>query len=241
MPGLINPSDRIFVAGHRGMAGSAICRALERAGYSNLLTASREQLNLENPLAVHGWFETMRPDVVVMAAAKVGGIHANNVYRADFLYDNLMIEANLIHAAHEVGVEKLLFLGSSCIYPKLAEQPIREDALMTAPLEPTNQWYAVAKIAGVYLCQAYRQQHGLSCVPWAIAIAGDAQVGEGGSRGVQARAQPAGVSAIGQRQGVFDGDKVLVVHGQLPRRCRRRQHNVEAGMRNNPASISIFS
>jgi GDP-L-fucose synthase len=164
MPGLINPSDRIFVAGHRGMAGSAICRALERAGYSNLLTASREQLNLENPLAVHGWFETMRPDVVVLAAAKVGGIHFNNTYPADFLLDNLKIQTNVIESAWKAGVRRLLFLGSSCIYPRLAEQPIKEEALLTGPLEPTNEWYAIAKIAGIKLCQALRLQHGFDAI-----------------------------------------------------------------------------
>ena len=164
MPGLINPSDRIFVAGHRGMAGSAICRALERAGYSNLLTASREQLNLENPLAVDGWFETMRPDVVVMAAAKVGGIHANNTYPADFLLENLKIQTHVIETALRSGVRRLLFLGSSCIYPKFAEQPIQEEALLTGPLEPTNEWYAIAKIAGIKLCQALRQQHGFDAI-----------------------------------------------------------------------------
>jgi GDP-L-fucose synthase len=164
MAGLISPSDRIFVAGHRGMAGSAICRALQRAGYSNLLTATREQLNLEQPLAVHGWFETMRPDVVVLAAAKVGGIHFNNTYPADFLLDNLKIQTNVIESAWKAGVRRLLFLGSSCIYPRLAPQPIQEEALLTGPLEPTNEWYAIAKIAGIKLCQALRLQHGFDAI-----------------------------------------------------------------------------
>lgn len=161
---LINANDRIFVAGHRGMAGSAICRALQRWGYSNLLTATREQLNLENPLAVHGWFETMRPDVVVLAAAKVGGIHFNNTYPADFLLDNLKIETHVIESAWRSGVRRLLFLGSSCIYPRLAPQPIKEEALLTGPLEPTNEWYAIAKIAGIKLCQALRLQHGFDAI-----------------------------------------------------------------------------
>jgi GDP-L-fucose synthase len=164
MAGLIIPSDRIFMAGHRGMAGSAICRALQRAGYSNLLTATREQLNLEQPLAVHGWFETMRPDVVVLAAAKVGGIHFNNTYPADFLLDNLKIQTNVIESAWKAGVRRLLFLGSSCIYPRLAPQPIQEEALLTGPLEPTNEWYAIAKIAGIKLCQALRLQHGFDAI-----------------------------------------------------------------------------
>ena len=161
---LITPNDRIFVAGHRGMAGSAICRALQRSGYTNLLTATREQLNLENPLAVHGWFQTMRPDVVVLAAAKVGGIHFNNTYPADFLLDNLKIETHVIESAWRSGVRRLLFLGSSCIYPRLAPQPIKEEALLTGPLEPTNEWYAIAKIAGIKLCQALRLQHGFDAI-----------------------------------------------------------------------------
>ncbi|MCT0218440.1 GDP-L-fucose synthase [Synechococcus sp. CS-1329] len=161
---LITPTDRIFVAGHCGMAGSAICRALQRAGYTNLLTATREQLNLENPEAVQGWFETMRPDVVVLAAAKVGGIHFNNTYPADFLLDNLKIQTHVIESAWRSGVRRLLFLGSSCIYPRLAAQPIREEALLTGPLEPTNEWYAIAKIAGIKLCQALRLQHGFDAI-----------------------------------------------------------------------------
>ena len=164
MTTLITPADRIFVAGHRGMAGSAICRALQGAGYSNLLTASRSELDLLNPLAVHGCFELMKPTVVVLAAAKVGGIEANNSYPADFLLDNLKIQTNVIETAWRAGVRRLLFLGSSCIYPKFAEQPIQEEALLTGPLEPTNEWYAIAKITGIKLCAALRKQHGFDAI-----------------------------------------------------------------------------
>ncbi len=161
---LITPADLIFVAGHRGMAGSAICRALHRAGYSNLLTASRTELDLEDDPAVKRWFEQHQPTVVVLAAAKVGGIQANNSYPADFLLDNLKIQTNVIETAWLSGVRRLLFLGSSCIYPKFAEQPIREEALLTGPLEPTNEWYAIAKIAGLKLCAALRRQHGFDAI-----------------------------------------------------------------------------
>ena len=161
---LISPSDRIFVAGHRGMAGSAICRALQRAGYSNLLTASRSELDLEDGPAVQRWFAEHQPTVVVLAAAKVGGIQANNTYPADFLLDNLKIQTNVIETAWRSGVRRLLFLGSSCIYPKFAEQPIREEALLTGPLEPTNEWYAIAKITGIKLCEALRRQHGFDAI-----------------------------------------------------------------------------
>ena len=149
---------RIYLAGHAGMVGSAIHRRL--AGEDcDVLTATREDVDLRDQSAVHAWMADARPDAVIIAAAKVGGILANDTRPADFLYDNLMIEANLIHAAFEAKVEKLLFLGSSCIYPKLADQPMREDALLTGPLEPTNEWYAIAKIAGIKMCQAYRKQH----------------------------------------------------------------------------------
>jgi GDP-L-fucose synthase len=161
---LISPSDRIFVAGHRGMAGSAICRALQRSGYSNLLTASHAELDLEDGPAVKRWFEQHQPTVVVLAAAKVGGIQANNTYPADFLLDNLKIQTNVIEKAWRSGVRRLLFLGSSCIYPKFAEQPIREEALLTGPLEPTNEWYAIAKITGIKLCHALRIQHGFDAI-----------------------------------------------------------------------------
>ena len=157
---LINANDRIFVAGHRGMAGSAICRALLQGGYHNLVTATRAELDLEDGLAVQRWFAEHQPTVVVLAAGKVGGIHANNSYPADFLLDNLKIQINVIEAAWRAGVRRLLCLGSSCIYPKFAEQPIREDALLTGPLEPTNECYAIAKITGLKLCEALRRQHG---------------------------------------------------------------------------------
>ena len=161
---LITPADRIFVAGHRGMAGSAICRALQRAGHSNLLTASRAELDLLDPQAVQRWFGEHKPTVVVLVAAKVGGIQANSSYPADFLLDNLKIETNVIETAWRSGVRRLLFLGSSCIYPKFAEQPIREEALLTGALEPTNEWYAIAKIAGLKLCAALRCQHGFDAI-----------------------------------------------------------------------------
>jgi len=164
MDSLITPADRIFVAGHRGMAGSAICRALQRADYSNLLTASRAELDLEDGPAVQRWFAEHQPTVVVLAAAKVGGIQANSSYPADFLLDNLKIQTNVIETAWRSGVRRLLFLGSSCIYPKLAEQPIREEALLTGPLEPTNEWYAIAKITGIKLCEALRRQHGFDAI-----------------------------------------------------------------------------
>jgi GDP-L-fucose synthase len=163
---LISPSDRIYVAGHGGMAGSAICRALQRAGYGDparggaLLTATRAELDLLDPEAVQRWFAEQKPTVVAMAAAKVGGIQANNTYRAEFLYQNLTIQNNLIHGAHLAGVQRLMFLGSSCIYPKLAPQPIKEEHLLTGLLEPTNEPYAIAKIAGIKMCQAYNAQYG---------------------------------------------------------------------------------
>jgi len=153
------PGSRIFVTGHLGMVGSAIVRRLAGTGCT-VLTATRAELDLRRQSDVEAWMQQQRPDAVIVAAGKVGGIHSNNVYPADFIYDNLMIEANTIHAAHLTAVRKLLFLGSSCIYPKEAPQPIVEDALLTGPLEPTNEWYAVAKIAGIKLCQAYRRQHG---------------------------------------------------------------------------------
>jgi len=167
-------SKSVYVAGHRGMVGSAIVRRLASEG-CRVLTADRS-VDLRDATAVEGWFSTNTPQVVVIAAAKVGGIMANSTLPADFLYDNLMIAANLIHAAHRHDAAKLLFLGSSCIYPKLAEQPIREEALLTGPLEPTNEWYAVAKIAGIKLCQAYRAQHGrdfISAMPTNLYGPGD--------------------------------------------------------------------
>lgn len=156
--------SRILVAGHRGMVGSAISRALQHAGYSNLILAGKNALDLRNQLEVNEFFRREKPDIVFLAAARVGGIYANNTYRAEFIYDNLMIEANVINAAHYYGVEKLLFLGSSCIYPKMAPQPLREDALLTGELEPTNEPYAIAKIAGIKMCDAYRHQYGCNFI-----------------------------------------------------------------------------
>ncbi|KIZ35197.1 GDP-L-fucose synthase [Stutzerimonas stutzeri] len=153
-------NQTIFVAGHRGMVGSAIVRRLRALGYGNILTAERDELNLLDQQAVHAWFRSHAIEQVYLAAAKVGGIHANNTYSADFIYENLMIEANIIHAAHTYGVQRLLFLGSSCIYPKHAEQPMKEEALLTGALEPTNEPYAIAKIAGIKLCESYNRQHG---------------------------------------------------------------------------------
>jgi GDP-L-fucose synthase len=155
---------RIYVAGHRGMVGSAIVRKLEHEGHTNLLLKTSAELDLRNQQAVDSFFENNRPEYVFLAAAKVGGIHANNVYRAEFLYDNLMIEANIIHAAYKHGVKKLLFLGSSCIYPKLAPQPLQEESLLTGALEPTNEPYAIAKIAGIKLCESYRDQYGCNFI-----------------------------------------------------------------------------
>lgn len=150
---------RIFVAGHRGMVGSAIVRHLAGEG-CEILTVGRDTVDLREQGQVRGWIDSNRPDIIVLAAAKVGGIFANDSYPADFLYDNLMIEANLIEAAHRADIRRMLFLGSSCIYPKMAPQPIAEESLLTGPLEPTNEWYAIAKIAGIKLVQAYRRQFG---------------------------------------------------------------------------------
>ena len=167
---LITPADRIFVAGHRGMAGAAILRALQRAGHGDpaaggaLLTADRNNLDLLDAGAVEAWFATHKPSVVVLAAAKVGGIHANATYPADFLLENLKIQTNVIETAWRHGVRRLLFLGSSCIYPKFAEQPIREEALLSGSLEPTNAWYALAKITGIKLGEALRLQHGFDAI-----------------------------------------------------------------------------
>jgi GDP-L-fucose synthase len=151
---------RIYVAGHRGMVGSALVRKLEAEGHSQLILKTSAELDLRNQEAVNLFFEKEKPEYVLLAAAKVGGIHANNTYRAEFLYDNLILEANIIHAAHQHGVKKLLFLGSSCIYPKLAHQPLKEESLLTGLLEETNEPYAIAKIAGIKLCEAYRDQYG---------------------------------------------------------------------------------
>lgn len=153
-------SDPILVAGAGGMVGAAIVRKLEAGGFTNLLTPRRQQLDLRDTLAVREYLADLRPRAIYVAAATVGGIHANDAYAASFIYDNLMIEANLVNGAHDIAVEKLLFLGSTCIYPKLCPQPIKEEYLLTGPLETSNEWYAVAKIAGVKLCQAYRKQYG---------------------------------------------------------------------------------
>jgi GDP-L-fucose synthase len=160
----MNLDARIFVAGHRGMVGSAIVRALQEKGYSNIIVRTSSELDLTNQEAVNLFFANHKPEYVYLAAAKVGGIHANNTYRADFIYRNLMIEANIIHAAYENQVTKLLFLGSSCIYPKLAQQPLNEDSLLTGELEPTNEPYAIAKIAGIKMCEAYRDQYGCNFI-----------------------------------------------------------------------------
>ncbi len=156
----MDKQKKIYVAGHRGMVGSAIVRKLQAEGFENFVLRDSSQLDLRNQAEVNQFFHRERPDWVFLAAAKVGGILANDTYRAEFLYDNLMIEANVIHAAYLAEVQKLMFLGSSCIYPKLAPQPIREDYLLTGLLEPTNEPYAIAKIAGIKLCDAYRAQHG---------------------------------------------------------------------------------
>ena len=164
MSPLITSADRIFVAGHRGMAGSAICRALDRSGYQQILTAARSELDLLDSSAVQAWFAKHQPTIVVLAAAKVGGIQANSSYPADFLLENLKIQTHVIETAWRSGVRRLLFLGSSCIYPKFADQPIKEEELLTGSLEPTNEWYALAKIAGIKLCESLRQQHGFDAI-----------------------------------------------------------------------------
>jgi GDP-L-fucose synthase len=156
----MNKDSRIFVAGHRGLVGSAIVRKLQREGHRNLLTRGRAELDLADQAAVHAFFRRETPDLVFLAAARVGGILANAAHQAEFLYENLAIATNVIHAAAETGVEKLLFLGSSCIYPRDAAQPMKEDALLTGPLEATNEGYAIAKIAGLKLCEYYQRQHG---------------------------------------------------------------------------------
>lgn len=157
-------TDKIYIAGHRGMVGGAIKRRLETLGYQNIITRTSAELDLRNQAAVNEFFAEEQPDYVFLAAAKVGGIHANNTYRADFLYDNLIMEANIIHAAYQQQVKKLMFLGSSCIYPKLAPQPLQESSLLTGPLEYTNEPYAIAKIAGIKLCEAYRDQYGCNFI-----------------------------------------------------------------------------
>ncbi|MCI5165676.1 MAG: GDP-L-fucose synthase [Candidatus Electrothrix sp. GM3_4] len=154
----------IYVAGHRGLVGSAICRALEQVGCSKILTRTHAELDLTDQAAVRAFFMDNRPAYVFLSAAKVGGIHANDSFPADFIRDNLLIQTNIIDAAHQCGSKKLLFLGSSCIYPKFAPQPMQEEHLLTGELEPTNEWYAVAKIAGIKMCQAYNKQHGFNAI-----------------------------------------------------------------------------
>ena len=156
----MNLNEKIYIAGHRGLVGSAIVRQLEERGFTNLLMRTHKELDLTNQTQVQDFFKQEQPDYVILAAAKVGGIHANNTYPADFIYQNMMIEANVINSAYESEVKRLLFLGSTCIYPKEVEQPMREDALLTNVLEPTNEPYALAKIAGIKLCESYNRQHG---------------------------------------------------------------------------------
>ena len=156
--------SRIYVAGHRGLVGSAVVKSLNLEGFKNLIVRSRQELDLTEQSSVREFFNSARPQVVIMAAARVGGIHANNSHPAGFLRDNLLIQDNVIDAAYQSGVEKFVFLGSSCIYPKLAPQPIKEDYLLTGPLEPTNEWYAIAKIAGIKMCQAYRREVGVNAI-----------------------------------------------------------------------------
>jgi GDP-L-fucose synthase len=160
----MNKDSRIFVAGHRGLVGSAIVRRLQADGFANLLMRGRAELDLRNQAAVEDFFVRERPEFVFLAAARVGGIHANDAYPADFICDNLQMQTNVIDYAYRHGAQKLLFLGSSCVYPKLAPQPMTEDCLLTGPLEPTNQWYAIAKIAGLKMCEAYRRQYGFNAI-----------------------------------------------------------------------------
>ena len=160
----MNKTDKIYVAGHRGMVGSAITRRLNDLGYKNIVSRTSKELDLTNQAAVNEFFESEKPDYVFLSAAKVGGILANDTYPAEFIRDNLLIQTNVIDAAYRNDVSKLLFLGSSCIYPKMANQPITEDQLLTGPLEPTNEWYAIAKIAGIKMCQAYRKQYGFNAI-----------------------------------------------------------------------------
>ena len=157
-------SAKVYVAGHRGLAGGAIVRSLQRKGYNNLLLKTHKELDLTSQADVEAFFAAEKPDYVFLAAAKVGGIHANNIYPAEFIRDNLAIQTNVIHSAWKNGTKKLAFLGSSCIYPKLAPQPMPESCLLTGPLEPTNEWYAIAKIAGIKMCQAYRKQYGFDAI-----------------------------------------------------------------------------
>lgn len=198
---------KIWIAGHRGMVGSALVRRLASENCELILT-TRDELDLLKQDDVHNWLKENKPDAVFLAAAKVGGIWANETYPADFLYDNLVIETNIIHGSHLAGVEKLVFLGSSCIYPKMAEQPMKEEALLTGPLEPTNEWYAIAKIAGIKMCQAYRRQYGcdyISAMPTNLFGAGD-NYDEKGSHVVAALIQKA-------HRAKLAGDKTMELWG----------------------------
>jgi GDP-L-fucose synthase len=175
-PAPIDRSARVYVAGHRGLVGSALVRRLQADGFTDILTATRDELDLRDQSAVSAWFATNRPQYVFLVAGTVGGILANSTRPAEFIYDNLMIHGTVVHSAHETGVTKLLYLGSSCIYPRQATQPITEDQLLTGPLEQTNEWYAIAKIAGIKLCQAYRRQYGcdfISAMPTNLYGPGD--------------------------------------------------------------------
>ena len=160
----MDKQSKIYIAGHTGLVGSAIVRKLKHDGYSNLLTITSSELDLTSQISVNDFFQSEKPECIFLAAAKVGGIHANNTYPADFIYNNIQMQSNIIHAAWENKVKKLLFLGSSCIYPKFAPQPMKEEHLLTGELEPTNEWYAIAKIAGIKMCQAYRKQYGFNAI-----------------------------------------------------------------------------
>lgn len=160
----LQKNSKIYIAGHRGLVGSAIYRLFYKEGYTNIITATHQQLDLTNQKAVRSFFQSEQPEYVFLAAAKVGGINANNMYPAEFIRDNLLIQTNVIDAAYRTGAKKLLFLGSSCIYPKLAPQPLKEESLLTGPFEPTNQWYAIAKIAGIKMCQAYWKEYGFRAI-----------------------------------------------------------------------------
>jgi GDP-L-fucose synthase len=205
---LFDPSGKkVWVAGHKGMVGSAIVRRLQQEN-CEILTVDKSELNLLNQAGIEKWMMEQRPDIVFMAAARVGGIHANNTQPANFLYENLAIQTNIIHASYLAGVKKLVFLGSSCIYPKFAEQPIKEESLLTGPLEPTNEWYAIAKIAGLKMCQAYRRQYGcdyICAMPTNLYGAGDNYDLD--------NSHVAAALLIKTQLAKFNGDKQLVIWG----------------------------
>ena len=160
----MNVNDKVYVAGHNGLVGSSIVRKLKDSGYTNIITRTRKELDLTDQIAVADFFDKERPDYIFDSAAKVGGIHANDIYSADFIYQNIMIQSNLIHNSHLFGVKKFVFLGSVCIYPKFAEHPVKENSLLTGKLEPTNDAYAIAKISGIKMCEAYNKQYGFNCL-----------------------------------------------------------------------------